>query len=181
MALEREHLWQLATVWIKSNRMLIYCVASHHIPHMGYSSQDLESEALLVAYQTLSRLVEDGKDLSLMGCYFRVVFRSRCIELTRGIKVITDCDVERITIVPEETFGDKELDKRVIDATLMSLTERQRQVAKWILSQPTPVDTSLIGKHFGITTRGVRRLINCAINRIENGHRKVCRELSVTT
>ncbi|WP_319548536.1 hypothetical protein [Desulfogranum marinum] len=173
--------WSLASLWIKSNPMLIKCIAAQYIPYMGCSSQDLESEALLVAYQTISSLFQSEKDLSCMARYFRVVFRSRCIQMTMGIKVVDDLDPEIINVPNEDETLPQELDQDVIDAALASLTNRQRQVAKWILSQPSPVNTDLVGEHFGISTRGVRRLINDAVTRIENGHRNVCRTIPALT
>lgn len=173
--------WSLASLWIKSNPVLIKCVAAKYIPHMGCSSRDLESEALLVAYQTISSLFQKEKDLSCMARYFRVVFRSRCIQMTMGIKVVGDLDPEIINVSRRDETLHQELDQDVIDAALASLTNRQRQVAKWILSQPSPVTTDLVGEHFGISTRGVRRLINDAITRIENGHRNVCRTVPALT
>lgn len=173
--------WSLASLWIKSNPILIKCIAAQYIPHMGCSSQDLESEALLVAYQTITSLFQSEKDLSCMARYFRVVFRSRCIQMTMGIKVVDDLDPEIINVPNEDETLPQELDQDVIDAALASLTNRQRQVAKWILSQPSPVNTDLVGEHFGISTRGVRRLINDAVNRIENGHRNVCRTIPALT
>lgn len=169
--------WSLASLWIKSNPVLINCIAAQYIPHMGCSSQDLESEALLVAFQTISSLLQSEKDLSSMGRYFRVVFRSHCIQMTMGIKVVDDIDPEKINFTYAGDTLHQELDQHVIDAALTSLTARQRQVAQWILSQPSPVSTDLVGKHFGISTRGVRRLINDAITRIENGHRNVCQTI----
>lgn len=178
MSLGHEHLWQLASAWTKSHRVLIRCIASPYLAHMGCNAHDLENEALLVAYQTLSSLLENNKDLALMGRYFRVVFRSRCIELTMGVAVIADGDLARFHIEQEEKVYAEELDQDVIDAALTALTARQRQVAQWILSQPTPVNVNLIGQRFGITARGVRRLLNNAIYRIENGHRRVCQTIS---
>lgn len=173
--------WSLASLWIKSNPVLIHCIAAKYIPHMGCSTKDLESEALLVAYQTLSSLLQSEEDLSSMGRYFRVVFRSHCIQMTMGIKVVDDLDPEKINFTRDGDTLHQELDQHVIDAALASLTSRQRQVAKWILSQPSPVNTDLVGKHFGISTRGVRRLINDAITRIENGHRNVCQTIGAVS
>jgi DNA-directed RNA polymerase specialized sigma24 family protein len=173
-AIKHNDTWSLASLWIKSNPVLINYISAQYIPHMGCSSQDLENEALLVAHQTLSSLLQSEKDLSYMGRYFRVVFRSHCIQMTMGIKVIDDIDPETIHFSHEEVTLHQELDQHVIDTALTALTTRQRQVAKWILSQPSPVNTNLVGEHFGISTRGVRRLINDAITRIENGHRNVC-------
>ena len=173
--------WSLASLWIKSNPVLINYIAAQYIPHMGCTSQDLESEALLVAYQTISSLLQSKKDLSHMGRYFRVVFRSHCIQMTMGIKVVKGIDPEKINFTHGGTTLRQELDLHVINTALDSLTSRQRQVAKWILSQPSPVNTDLVGEHFGISSRGVRRLINDAITRIENGHRNVCQTISAVS
>ncbi|WP_163338744.1 sigma-70 family RNA polymerase sigma factor [Desulfopila sp. IMCC35008] len=172
---KRTDTWSLASLWIKSNPVLIKCVAAQYFPYMGCNFRDLESEALLVAYQTISSLFQSEKDLSCMAQYFRVVFRSRCIQMTMGVKVVDILDPEIINVPHNGETLHQELDQDVIDAALASLTNRQRQVAKWILSQPSPVNTDLVGEHFGISTRGVRRLINDAITRIENGNRNVCR------
>ncbi|MCP3891362.1 MAG: sigma-70 family RNA polymerase sigma factor [Desulfobulbaceae bacterium] len=173
--------WSLASLWIKSNPVLINCIAAQYIAHMGCNSQDLESEALLVAYQTLSSLRQSEKDLSNMGRYFRVVFRSHCIQMTMGINVVDGIDPEKINFTHGGDRLHQELDQHVIDTALSSLTTRQRQIAKWILNQPSPVNTDLIGEHFGISTRGVRRLINDAITRIENGHRNVCQTIGAVS
>ncbi len=181
ISVNRDDTWSLASLWIKSNPMLIKCVAAQYFSHMGCSFQDLESEALLVAYQTISSLFQNDKDLSSMARYFRVVFRSRCIQMTMGVKVVANLDPEMINVPSKGGTLHQELDQDVINAALASLTNRQRQVAKWILSQPSPVNNDLVGEHFGISARGVRRLINDAITRIENGNRNVCRTVPALT
>jgi len=98
--------------------------------------------------------------------------------MTMGIDVVEDLDIERINIAKnDEKMLNHDLDQHVIEAALFSLTERQRQVAKWILRQDTPVSVNLIGQQFGITARGVRKLINNAIFRIEHGHHRVCKTI----
>ncbi len=173
MVLESEQTWHLATLWVKSNRMLINCISAHYYPYMGCSSKDLEGEALLVAYQVLSGLVHQERDLSLMARYFTVVFRSRCIHMTMGI-VPVQYDVERLRVVQEEQPVQQELDQQMIEEALQLLTNRQRQVAQWILQQPTPATVTVVARHFDITGRAVRRLLSNAIYRIENGPRRVC-------
>ena len=174
----RTEIWQLAIIWVKSNRVLIHCVAAQYSTHMGCSSQDLKGEALLVAQQVISSLFLNDKDLSHMGRYFRVVFRSRCIHMTMGVDVVEGLDIERVNIAKnDEEMLNHDLDQHVIETALLSLTKRQRQVAKWILRQDTPVSVNLIGQHFGITARGVRKLINNAIFRIKNGNHRVCKTI----
>lgn len=181
VSIEHTDAWSLAFLWIKSNPVLINCIAAQYIPHMGCSSQDLESEALLVAYQTLSSLLRSEKDISHIGRYFRVVFRSHCIQMTMGINIVEGLDPEKINFTHADDTRHQELDQHVIDTALTALTTRQRQVAKWILRQPSPVNTDLVGEHFGISTRGVRRLINDAITRIENGNKNVRRTIPALT
>ncbi len=181
ISLQHTDKWTLASHWIKSNPVLIHCVAARYFPHMGCTPQDLKSEALLVAYQTISSLLQNNKDLCFMSRYFRVIFRSRCIQMTMGIRVVADLDPEKIREPEKDDTQLQGLDQDVIDAALATLTNRQRQVAGWILNQPLPVTTNLIGEHFGISTRGVRRLINDAITRIENEHRNVCRAIPAHT
>lgn len=176
----RTEIWNLAIIWVKSHRVLIRCVAAHYSPYMGCSAQDLESEALLTAYLTLRSLVRNEKDLSLMDRYFRVIFRSRCIHMTMGVDVVYELDIDRMRITQsEDRTLNHELDQQVIEAAINLLTGRQRQVAQWILSQDNPASVSLTGQHFGVTARGVRKLINNAIIRIENGHRRVRKTVSV--
>lgn len=177
MSLGCDHLWKLASAWTTSHRVLIRCIASPYLAHMGCSTHDLESEALLTAYQTLSSLLQNDKDLALMGSYFRVVFKCRCIKLTMGVDVVTDYDLSRLYVVQEENVTAAP-DPAVIEAALAALTHRQRQVTRWILCQPTPASVERIGQRFGITSRRVRSLINTAISRIENGHRRVCKTIS---
>ncbi len=181
ISVKHPNTWSLASLWIKSNPVLIKCIAAQYIRHMGCTSQDLKSEALLIAFQTISSLLQSEKDLSYMGRYFRVVFRSRCIQMTMGIKVVEGIDPEKINFTRGGANLHQKLDQHVIDVALASLTTRQRQVAKWILSQPSPVNTNLVGEHFGISARGVRRLLNDTITRIENGHRNVCQTVGAVS
>lgn len=178
----RTDIWNIAILWTKSHGVLIRCVAAPYRPYMGCSAHDIEGEALLTAYLTLRGLLDSEKDLSLMDRYFRVVFRSRCIHMTLGIKVAHGLDIEQIRIpLDKEQPLDPALDQQLIETALRSLTRRQRQVAQWILHQETPASVDLIGQHFGITARGVRRLINTAIDRIEHGHHRVCPAVSAHT
>ncbi len=181
MVFECEHIWRLAIVWTKSNSVLIKCVAANYLPYMGCSNLDLENEACLVAFQVLSELAKQKKDLSHISPYFRVVFRSRCIEMTMGVAVAAGCDIEDVRVDDDKGGIKKDLDRKVIDSAFQSLTQRQRQVAEWILNQPTPVNSNLIAHHFDISPRGARRLITNAINRIEHEHRRVCKAVAVIT
>lgn len=172
--------WHLAQTWVKSNRVLIWCIAGPYYRYMSCEVYDLESEALLTAYQVLTLLSRKGKSLALMSRYYRVMFRTRCIELATGVRVI-DCDIERIPSDAPDTFAwqQEELNPETIQNALQVLTNRQRQISEWILAQPTPINTTTAGKQFGIQARAVRSIIKNAIRRIEDyGHQSVQQTIS---
>lgn len=172
--------WQLAQTWVKSNHVLVWCIAGPYYRYMSSEAHDLESEALLTAYQVLTLLRRRGKSLELMSRYYRVAFRTRCIELATGVKV-TDCDINQIPSRPAETllWKQDELNPETIQSALRVLTNRQRQISEWILAQPTPINTATAGKQFGIQARAVRSIIKNAIRRIEDyGHTTVQQAIS---
>ncbi|MCG2744426.1 MAG: hypothetical protein L6271_10995 [Desulfobacteraceae bacterium] len=71
-----------------------------------------------------------------------------------------------------------DLDESVIAEALSALTNRQRLVSRWILSQPKPVSFNTIADHFGIHVQSVRRILSHIIKRIEGyGHQRICEDL----
>ncbi len=158
--------WNLALSWVKSNRVLIRCIAGPYFRYMSCDRQDLNGEALLTAYQVLTLLDRQRKSLSHMNPYFRVAFRTRCISLASGL-VVSEYEIDRIPAEDGLTGQQKELDKGKIREHLRILTNRQRQISEWILAQPTPVSTSTVGRRFGIGSRTVRAILSNAIRRIE--------------
>ena len=172
--------WHLAQTWVKSNRVLVWCIAGPYYKYMSCEVYDLESEALLTAYQVITLLNRRGKSLALMSSYYRVAFRTRCIELATGVQV-TDCDIDRIPSGSTDTLSWKqeELNSETIKNALQILTNRQRQISEWILAQPTPINTATAGEQFGIQARAVRSIIKNAIRRIEDyGHQPVQQTIS---
>jgi DNA-binding CsgD family transcriptional regulator len=158
--------WHLAQSWVKSNKVLIWCIAGPYYKFMSCEPHDVEGEALLAAYKVLTLLNRQQKSLSLMNPYFRVVFRTRCIGLTSGLPA-TEYEIEQIPAAEWETCRQEEPDENAIRASLEVLTNRQRQISEWILAQPTPVSTTTIGNRFGIGSRTVRAILSNAIKRIE--------------
>jgi DNA-binding CsgD family transcriptional regulator len=146
---------------------------------MSCEVHDLESEALLTAYQVLTLLSRKRKKLSQMNRYFRVVFRTRCISLTTGL-LVTGYEIEQAPAREVNLDQQGELDESVIREALHVLTNRQRQISEWILSQPTPVSTTTVGKRFGIGSRTVRAILNNAIRRIEEYGYQPVRETIAT-
>ena len=71
-----------------------------------------------------------------------------------------------------------DLDESVIAEALSALTDRQRLVSQWILSQPKPVSFYTIANHFGIHIQSVRMILSNTIRRIEAyGHQRICEDL----
>jgi len=147
---------------------------------MSCDSSDLAGEAKLAVYQAISVLIDQNKDLSLTSKYFRIVFRTRCIQMAAGVALAIE---QQATVaIQKEQSPDlnesSELDESIITEALSALTGRQRLVSLWILSQPTPVSFYTIANHFGIHIQSVRRLLSNSIRRIEGyGNQRICEDI----
>ena len=147
---------------------------------MSCDSYDLAGEAQLAVYQVISVLIDQNKDLSFTGKYFRIVFRTRCIQMAAGVALANEQQAT-LAIQKEQSpdlneFSD--LDDSVIAEALSALTDRQRLVSLWILSQPKPVSFYTIANHFGIHIQSVRKILSNSIRRIEGyGHQRICENL----
>jgi len=177
---EKEIIWQLAQSWVRSNRVLIWCIAAPYYRYMSCDSYDLAGEAQLVAYQVISVLIDQNKDLSFTSKYFRIVFRTRCIQMAAGVALANEPMTTMSMHKEQYPYLDKpsDLDESVIAEALSALTNRQRLVSRWILSQPKPVSFNTIADHFGIHVQSVRRILSHIIKRIEGyGHQRICEDL----
>lgn len=177
MTADNKIIWQLAQSWVRSNRVLIWCIAAPYYRYMSCDSNDLSGEAQLVAYQVISRLIRN-KDLTSTSRYFRVVFRTRCLQMAAGVAISNE--IQPNVMMEKKQFVD--LDETLIQEALLALTQRQRQIAQWILAQPEPVSFTTIAKHFGIHHQTVRELLSNSIKRIERyGHQRIRGKLTVAT
>ena len=176
----KQNIWPLAQSWVSSNRVLIWCIAAPYYRYMSSDSSDLAGEAQLAVYQVISVLIDQNKDLSLTSKYFRIVFRTRCIQMAAGVALANE---QQATVaIQKEQSPDpnesSELDDAIISQALSALTGRQRLVSLWILSQPRPVSFYTIANHFGIHIQSVRRILSNAIRRIEGyGNQRICEDL----
>lgn len=177
---DKQNIWPLAQSWVHSNRVLIWCIAAPYYRYMSCDSSDLAGEAKLAVYQVISVLIDQNKDLSLTSKYFRIVFRTRCVQMAAGVSLANE-QLATVAIQKEQSpelnkFSD--LDESVIAEALSALTNRQRLVSQWILSQPEPVSFYTIANHFGIHIQTVRDILSNTIKRIETyGHQRICKEL----
>ena len=180
-----KHQWKTAISWVQSNHTLVDCIVGPYRRYMASSPKDIEHEAMLAAFCTLSTLAEKGQPGSKFGSYFRVQFRTRCIKIASGGMGNNLNDIEQIpSIAPEQEF--REMDHRIIEQALQKMSNRQRQVSRWILTQATPVSTNRIALEFGICGRTVRNIVCNAIKRVEtnekhNGNTKVRRSLAYSS
>jgi hypothetical protein len=180
MSAEKKIIWPLVQSWVGSNRVLIWCIAAPYYRYMPCDSYDLAGEAMLSAFQVISVLTDQNKDLSLTSKYFRIVFRTRCIQMAAGVAIANE---QQVTVaIPKKQSQDLnehfDLDESVITEALSALTDRQRLISLWILSQPTPVSFHTIANHFGIHIQSVRRILSNTIRRIEvYGHQRICEDL----
>lgn len=164
-------IWCLAQTWVKSNHVLIRCIAAPYYRYIPGDLQDLEAEALLTAYQVLENLLAKNKPVMLVNRHFRIVFRTRCMSLATGV-ITTKFDLSQIPGPYQEQ--QQKLDQEVIQETLQVLTNRQRQISQWILSQPKPVSTSMVAKKYGVQRRTIQAVLSNAIDRIKKyGHQPI--------
>lgn len=180
MSTDNQNIWPLAQSWVSSNRVLVWCIAAPYYRYMSCDSRDLAGEAQLAVYQVISVLIDQNKDLSLTSQYFRIVFRTRCIQLAAGVALANEQQAS-MAIQNEQSPDRNEsfaLDDAVIAVTMSALTSRQRLVSLWILSQPRPVSFNTIANHFGIHIQSARRILSNAIKRIEGyGNQRICEDL----
>lgn len=176
-----EQQWKAAIRWVESNRALVGHIAAPYRRYMASNSKDIEQEAILVAFYTLSILANRADESNKFGAYFRVQFRTRCIKMATGGMVGSFDDTDQIP----SSHSDRKLDDlnhETMEQALQKMSNRQRQISEWILDQPTPVSTTIVAKKFGIQSRTVRAILCNAVSRIQRGdygNPQVCKDVSV--
>lgn len=181
MRLNREQIWQLADLWVRSNNVLIRSVSSRYYHHMSFSFEDIQAEALLTAFLVISDLLSEGKELTLTSHNFYFAFLRQCIQLSRGVPLVPyHVDFEKLAIASESRNTDECHDDQRIKNACSVLTKRQRSVTSWILEQQKPATQQMVADHFNVTVRAVRKILNSTIKRFENsGYQRI--RSSITT
>lgn len=162
-----KHQWKTAISWVQSNHTLVDCIAGPYRRYMASSSEDIEHEAILAAFCALSTLAKKGQPSKKFGSYFRVQFKTKCIKMAKGGMNNSFQDIDQIPTIPSE-HECEEIDHEIIEQALQKMSSRQRQISRWILTQPTPVSTNRIAQEFGICNRTVRNIVCNAIKRVED-------------
>lgn len=176
-----EQQWQSAIRWVESNRALVGHIAAPYRRYMASNSKDIEQEAILAAFCTLSILANRADESNNFGAYFRVQFRTRCIKMATGGMVGSIDDTDQIPSTNSEQKLD-DLDHETMEQALQKMSHRQRQISEWILAQPTPVSTTIVAKKFGIQSRTVRAILCSAVSRIQRrdyGNTQIRKDVSV--
>lgn len=176
-----EQQWQAAIRWVESNRALVGHIAAPYRRYMASNAKDVEQEAILAAFHTLSILENREDGSNKFGAYFRIQFRTQCIKMATGGMVGSVDDTDQIPSPHSEQKLD-DLDHERMEQALLKMSTRQRQISEWILAQPTPVSTTIVAKKFGIQSRTVRAILCNAVSRIERknyGNPQVCKDISV--
>ena len=169
--LNHTELWALTQIWIRSHKILIWCIAAKYYKKMSIycDHTDINQEASLVAFQTLQDLVGQNLNLQEMEKRFTSRFHRRCRELSTGVNT---CPASHYL---ESCFSDlkdnsktlPEPSARLIKEAFCALTKKQREVALCILSAPCPVSTLSIASMFNVTPRAVRSMIVNIVTRLE--------------
>ena len=178
-----EHQWKAAISWVQSNHTLIGYISAPYRKHMSSDARDIEQEAILAAFCTLSVIAKKKASSHKFGAYFRVQFRTRCIKMATGGMGNDFNNIDQIASSPYEQKYEV-LDHETIEQALQRMSNRQRQISRWILAQPTPVNTAIVAKEFGICGRTVRAIVCNAIKRVEkrhHGNTQIRKNISLTT
>jgi len=171
-------IWQQAQTWVCTNKALIWCIAAPYYRYMPCDFIDLAGEAQIIAFQVISSLTDQNEDMSKIAPYFRVVYRTRCIQLAAGVPNVADLVPAEVVAMEQEQSID--LDESIIKQALLTLTRRQRQISMWILEQPQPVSIAAIARHFGVHRQNIDRILSASIQRIKNNKNQSVNDIALS-
>lgn len=163
----KEEQWRAARSWVAANRSMVRAIAARYRRFMASDQDDIIQEAVIVAYQVLNTLARKNVPASRYGAYFRTMFQTRCIRLAAGGRITSIFNLDQIPVItPNPDY--RETDQETIETALEAMTDRQRQVFRWILEQPEQISSATaVAKKFGIKNRSARKLIHNGIKRVK--------------
>ena len=152
--------WLKARRWVTENMRLIHWIANPYRNHMAADEDDLLQEATMAAFQALTT-AEKKQAAQRFVAFFRVIFKTRCLRLASGIQTVQPvndvlldaCALEAAPPLPEHLPID-------IDAALRGLSQREREICRWILNQERPVNMHQAAEHFHLSRRHFSRLLH---------------------
>ena len=152
--------WLTARRWVTENMRLIHWIANPYRNHMAADEDDLLQEATMGAVQALST-AENKQAAQRFVPFFRVIFKTRCLRLASGIQTVQPAnDVLLDACTPEAAPPPPEHLPIEIDAALRGLSEREREICRWILNQERPVNMHQAAEHFHLSRRHFSRLLH---------------------
>ena len=157
-------IWSMAQQWVFANKKLIRQIASPYFRFMAGDHEDLYQEAIIAAFKALVVSRKKRKQEQFVR-YFRVIFRTNCIQLASGIQTV-HCLEDYFLPSQEQEENRKEPEKEKIRQALTAVTTRQREICLWLLRQPVPVGTRDIAREFKVSRRHACRLVMLSIQRI---------------
>ena len=152
--------WLTARRWVTENMRLIHWIANPYRNHMAADEDDLLQEATLAAFQALTT-AEKKQAAQRFVPFFRVIFKTRCLRLASGIQTVQPandvlldaCTLEAAPPLPEPLPIE-------IDAALRGLSQREREICRWILNQERPVNINQAAEYFHLSRRHISRLLH---------------------
>ena len=155
-----EATWLQARQWVAANMRLVHWIADTYRIFMAADEDDLLQEATLAAFQALTT-AEKKQAAQRFVPFFRVIFKTRCLRLASGIQTVQPandvlldaCALEAAPPLPEHLPID-------IDAALRGLSQREREICRWILNQERPVNMHQAAEHFHLSRRHFSRLLH---------------------
>ena len=152
--------WLKARRWVTENMRLIHWIANPYRNHMAADEDDLLQEATMAAFQALTT-AEKKQAAQRFVPFFRVIFKTRCLRLASGIQTVQPandvlldaCTLEAAPPLPEPLPIE-------IDAALRGLSQREREICRWILNQERPVNMHQAAEHFHLSRRHFSRLLH---------------------
>ena len=152
--------WLTARRWVTENMRLIHWIANPYRNHMAADEDDLLQEATMAAFQALTT-AEKKQAAQRFVPFFRVIFKTRCLRLASGIQTVQPandvlldaCELEAAPPLHEPLPIE-------LDQALKGLSQREREICRWILNQERPVNMHQAAEHFHLSRRHFSRLLH---------------------
>jgi len=164
--LTSEETWKISMQWVAANRKLVRQIASPYFRFMVGDYEDLYQEATIAVFKAFLSSRKKGTP-ELLQPFFRVIFKTSCMKMASGIQTV-HCLEDYFLPRPEQPEKRQDPDDKAIEQALTKITNRQREICRWLLQQPTPVNTPSIAVKFKVTTRQACRLVASSVAKIES-------------
>ena len=156
--------WQKAMQWVATHRNLVRHLAKPYRRFMQAESNDLWQEATIAAFTALITARKKKKPEQFIR-FFRVIFKTNCVELARGIPLTHAQDEHQIPN-PDEHIEPAEHDFSRIEEALTRVSMRERQACLWLMCHPGPDCIQNLACEFKVSKRQAYRLLSRSLGKI---------------